>query len=85
MIEFFYVLKGSEWEEKLENLELELQQCYKAQVRLTEQLGVEVAESRASKTLVQDKEAIIFDLQNDLNKARFYFLLYFPHILSILF
>ncbi|XP_052182152.1 autophagy-related protein 16-like [Diospyros lotus] len=64
------VLQGSEWEEKLENLELELQQCYKAQVRLTEQLGVEVAESRASKALVQDKEAIIFDLQNDLNKAR---------------
>ncbi|XP_052176491.1 autophagy-related protein 16-like isoform X2 [Diospyros lotus] len=60
----------SEWKEKSENLELELQQCYKAQARLSEQLVVEVAESRASKALVQEKEAIISDLQNELTKAR---------------
>ncbi|KAL6973122.1 autophagy protein 16, interacts with Atg12p-Atg5p, partial [Sarracenia purpurea var. burkii] len=53
-----------------ENLEVELQQCYKAQARLSEQLVVEVAESRTSKTLVQEKEAIILDLQNELTKAR---------------
>ncbi|KAJ8438366.1 hypothetical protein Cgig2_027351 [Carnegiea gigantea] len=33
--------KGSEWKEKAKNLELELQQCYKAQSRLLEQLVVE--------------------------------------------
>jgi len=38
-------VKGSEWKEKAENLELELQQCYKAQSRLSEHLVVEVAES----------------------------------------
>ncbi|RAL38796.1 hypothetical protein DM860_013477 [Cuscuta australis] len=62
--------QGSEWKEKAENLEVELQQCYKAQSRLSEQLVVEVAESRASKALVQEKEAIITDLQNELSKAR---------------
>lgn len=63
--------KGSEWKEKAENLEVELQQCYKAQARLSEQLVVEVAESRASKTAVQEKEAIITELQNELAQARF--------------
>ncbi|MCD9643066.1 hypothetical protein HAX54_030183 [Datura stramonium] len=64
------VLQGSEWKEKAENLEVELQQCYKAQARLSEQLVVEVAESRASKSLVQEKETIITDLQSELNQAR---------------
>ncbi|KAG4924349.1 hypothetical protein JHK87_049889 [Glycine soja] len=35
------------WKEKVENLQVELQQCYKAQSRLFKQLIVEVAESRA--------------------------------------
>ncbi|KAA8540737.1 hypothetical protein F0562_024344 [Nyssa sinensis] len=65
-----FISQGSEWKDKAENLELELQQCYKAQARLSEQLVVEVAESRASKALVQEKEAIITDLQNELTKAR---------------
>lgn len=49
---------------------MELQQCYKAQARLSEQLVVEVAESRASKSLVKEKETLITDLQNELNQAR---------------
>ncbi|KAK6795051.1 hypothetical protein RDI58_008504 [Solanum bulbocastanum] len=65
-----FVLQGSEWKEKAENLEVELQQCYKAQARLSEQLVVEVAESRASKSLLQEKETLITDLQNELNQAR---------------
>lgn len=67
------MLKGSEWKEKAENLEVELQQCYKAQSRLTEQLVVEVADSRASKALILEKENMISDLQNELTEARFYF------------
>ncbi|CDP15088.1 unnamed protein product [Coffea canephora] len=62
--------QGSEWKTKAENLELELQQCYKAQARLSEQLVVEVAESRESKTLVQEKEALITDLENELAQLR---------------
>ncbi|KAI4343673.1 hypothetical protein L6164_010994 [Bauhinia variegata] len=62
--------QGSEWKEKAENLQLELQQCYKAQSRLSEQLVVEVAESRASKALAQEKEAAISDLQNELMELR---------------
>ncbi|XP_059657222.1 autophagy-related protein 16 isoform X2 [Cornus florida] len=65
-----FASQGSEWKEKAENLEVELQQLYKAQARLSDQLVVEVAESRASKTLAQEKEAIITDLQNELNNAR---------------
>ncbi|KAL3342772.1 hypothetical protein AABB24_026688 [Solanum stoloniferum] len=68
-----FVLQGSEWKEKAENLEVELQQCYKAQARLSEQLVVEVAESRASKSLLQEKETLITDLQNELNQARMEF------------
>lgn len=64
------VLKGSEWKEKAENLELELQQCYKAQSRLSEQLVVEVAESRASKALLQEKEAAVSDVQEELTQTR---------------
>ncbi|KAM7471232.1 hypothetical protein LguiA_009415 [Lonicera macranthoides] len=61
---------GSEWKEKAETLELELQQCYKAQARLSEQLVVEVAESRASKASVQEREALITDLKNQCTQAR---------------
>ncbi|CAH9083643.1 unnamed protein product [Cuscuta epithymum] len=64
------VQQGSEWKDKAERLEVELQQCYKAQSRLSEQLVIEVAESRASKALVQEKEAVITDLQNELGQAR---------------
>lgn len=64
-------MKGSEWKEKAENLETELQQCYKAQSRLSEQLVVEVAESRASKALLQEKESLITSLQEELVQTRF--------------
>lgn len=63
-------MKGSEWKEKAENLELELQQCYKAQSRLSEQLVVEVAESRSSNALLKEKEAAISDLQEKLTQIR---------------
>lgn len=66
-------MKGTEWKDKAETLETELQQCYKTQARLSEQLVVEVAESRASKALVQEKEALIPSLENELSLARFSF------------
>ena len=56
-------------------MELELQQCYKAQSRLSEQLVVEVAESRSSKALLQEKEAAIADQQNELTQNRLVFYL----------
>ncbi|KAK7389154.1 hypothetical protein VNO78_23987 [Psophocarpus tetragonolobus] len=64
------VSQGSEWKEKAENLQVELQQCYKAQSRLSEQLVVEVAESRASKALAQEKENLVADLQKELTQLR---------------
>ncbi|URE41534.1 Autophagy protein 16 (ATG16) [Musa troglodytarum] len=64
------VAQGLEWKEKAENLELELQQCYKAHTRLSEQLVVEIAECRKSKALVQEKEESINNLQNDISLAR---------------
>ncbi|KAM7276318.1 hypothetical protein ACFE04_018184 [Oxalis oulophora] len=65
-----FISQGSEWKEKAENLELELQQCYKAQSRLSEQLVVEVAESRASKALLQEKESTFNNIQQELAKLR---------------
>ena len=50
---------------------MELQQCYKAQSRLSEQLVVEVAESRALKVSLQEKETAITELEKELNKTRF--------------
>jgi len=70
MLCVFMSLKGSEWKEKEENLQVELQQCYKAQSRLSEQLVVEVAESRASKALLQEKENALADLQKELTELR---------------
>lgn len=64
------ISQGSEWKEKAENLETELQQCYKAQSRLSEQLVVEVAESRSSKALLQEKESLITSLQEELTQIR---------------
>ncbi|GAB2269741.1 autophagy protein 16, interacts with Atg12p-Atg5p [Dionaea muscipula] len=62
--------QGSEWKEKAENLEVELQQCYKAQSRLSEQLVVEVTTSRATKASVQEKESLINDLQKEIDQMR---------------
>ncbi|KAG4131933.1 hypothetical protein ERO13_D09G245500v2 [Gossypium hirsutum] len=64
------ISQGSEWKEKAENLEMELQQCYKAQSRLSEQLVVEVAESRALKASLQEKETAIAELEKELNQTR---------------
>ncbi|GAV90849.1 LOW QUALITY PROTEIN: WD40 domain-containing protein/ATG16 domain-containing protein/Abhydrolase_5 domain-containing protein [Cephalotus follicularis] len=63
-------LKGSEWKEKAEKQELELSQCYKAQSQLSEQLVVELAESRASKASLEEKEAAITDLRKELTEIR---------------
>ncbi|XP_057435453.1 autophagy-related protein 16-like isoform X2 [Lotus japonicus] len=62
--------QGSEWKEKAESLEVELQQCYKAQSRVSEQLVVEIAESRALKSLIQEKETAMVDLQKELAEVR---------------
>lgn len=64
------VYQGSEWKEKSENLELELQQCYKAQSRLSEQLVVEVAECRAAKASIQEKETTINEFQEEVAQLR---------------
>eukprot|EP00268_Persea_americana_P043064 TRINITY_DN43165_c0_g1_i2.p1 TRINITY_DN43165_c0_g1~~TRINITY_DN43165_c0_g1_i2.p1 ORF type:complete len:510 (-),score=82.75 TRINITY_DN43165_c0_g1_i2:524-2053(-) len=61
---------STEWKEKAEDLERELQQCYKAQARFSEQLVAEVAASNASKAQVIEKEAMITDLQNEVAQAR---------------
>ncbi|OVA17621.1 WD40 repeat [Macleaya cordata] len=65
-----FASQGSEWKEKAESLEQELQQCYKAQARLSEQLVVEIAECRSSKASVEEKDALIAELQNDVAQAR---------------
>ncbi|KAK9734035.1 hypothetical protein RND81_04G110100 [Saponaria officinalis] len=62
--------QGSEWKEKAEKLELELQQCYKAQSRLSSQLVEEVAEGRAAKALIQEKETATIELQNEVALLR---------------
>ncbi|KAA0057800.1 autophagy-related protein 16 [Cucumis melo var. makuwa] len=64
------ITQSSEWKEKAEKLELELQQCYKAQSRLSEQLVVEVAEVRTSKSLIAEKEAVIDNLEQELSRTR---------------
>ncbi|XVF49727.1 hypothetical protein PTKIN_Ptkin04bG0036500 [Pterospermum kingtungense] len=64
------ISQGSEWKEKAEKLEVELQQCYKAQSRLSEQLVVEVAESRALKGSLQEKETAIAEMEKELNETR---------------
>lgn len=49
---------------------MELQQCYKAQSRVSEQLVVEIAESRTLKSVVQEKETAVDDLQKELTAMR---------------
>lgn len=58
-----------EWKEKAEKNELELQQCYKAQSRLSEQLVAEIEEGKASKALLKEKEALIPTLQSELGQT----------------
>ncbi|XP_078433952.1 transducin/WD40 repeat-like superfamily protein [Wolffia australiana] len=65
-----FASQGSEWKEKAESLELELQQCYKAQARLSEQLVDEVSECRASKALLEEKSAAVNKLQNEVAQSR---------------
>ncbi|KAE8817010.1 autophagy-related protein 16a [Hordeum vulgare] len=59
-----------EWKEKAEKNELELQQCYKAQSRLSEQLVSEINEAKTSKALLKEKEALITTLQSELGQTR---------------
>lgn len=63
-------LKGLEWKEKAESMEVELRQCYKAQSRLAEQLGTEVAESRSLKASLREKELVIESLERELTETR---------------
>ncbi|CAN1136513.1 Autophagy-related protein 16 [Linum perenne] len=62
--------QASEWKENAEKLEAELQQCYKAQSRFSEQLVVEVAEARAAKALLREKETTIANLQKESTQIR---------------
>ncbi|XP_039022567.1 autophagy-related protein 16-like [Hibiscus syriacus] len=64
------ISQSSEWKEKAENLEMELQQCYKAQSRLSEQLVVEVAECRALKASLQEKETAMAEMEMELTQTR---------------
>ncbi|PKI66639.1 hypothetical protein CRG98_012981, partial [Punica granatum] len=64
-----FVSQGLEWKEKAESLEAELQQCYKAQSRLAEQLGSEVAETRSLKASLQEKEQAIESLERELTET----------------
>ncbi|KAK4753007.1 hypothetical protein SAY87_021805 [Trapa incisa] len=65
-----FVAQGLEWKEKVERLEVELQQCYKAQSRLAEQLGTEVSESRSLKGSIQEKDLAIENLERTLTETR---------------
>ncbi|CAM0876201.1 unnamed protein product [Alopecurus aequalis] len=58
-----------EWKEKAEKNELELQQCYKAQSRLSEQLVAEIEEGKASKSLLKEKEELSANLQSELGQT----------------
>lgn len=60
-----------EWKEKAEERELELQQCYKAQSRLSEQLVTEIGEAKESKSLLKEKEEMVTSLQAELEKTRY--------------
>ncbi|KAK7350671.1 hypothetical protein VNO77_09533 [Canavalia gladiata] len=62
--------QGSKWKEKAKCLEVELLQCYKSQSQASEKLVAEIAESRASKALVQEKEIAIIYLQKELTEMR---------------
>lgn len=64
------VSQGSEWKEKAESLEMELQQCYKAQSRVSEQLVVKITESKTLKAVVQEKATAVDDLQKELTAMR---------------
>jgi autophagy-related protein 16 len=61
-----------EWKEKAEKHELELQQCYKAQSRLSEQLVTEIEEGKASKALLKEKETLITTMQTELEQTRYW-------------
>ena len=64
-------MQDSEWKEKAERSELELQQCYKAQSRLSEQLVAEIEEGKASKSLLKEKEELSATLQSELGQTRY--------------
>jgi autophagy-related protein 16 len=50
---------------------LELQQCYKAQSRLSEQLVAVIEEIKALKSLLKEKETLIPTLQSELAQTRY--------------
>jgi hypothetical protein len=67
---------------------MELQQCYKAQSRVSEQLVVEIAESRTLKSVVQEKETAVDDLQKELTAMRlliFLFMFLIPIVMYLYF
>eukprot|EP00252_Welwitschia_mirabilis_P025474 TRINITY_DN7965_c0_g2_i1.p1 TRINITY_DN7965_c0_g2~~TRINITY_DN7965_c0_g2_i1.p1 ORF type:complete len:533 (+),score=74.84 TRINITY_DN7965_c0_g2_i1:158-1756(+) len=54
------------WKEKAEAKDQELQQFYRSNAKLSEQLVQEISECRNLKTSVQEKDALIQKLQSDL-------------------
>lgn len=67
---------------------MELQQCYKAQSRVSEQLVVEIAESRTLKSVIQEKETAVDDLQKELTSMRlliFLFMFLIPKVRCLYF
>lgn len=66
------ILKGLEWKEKVESLDLELQQCYKAQSQLAEHLVAEVDECRTIKASLQEKDLALDNLQKEFTETRFF-------------
>ncbi|KEH25525.1 transmembrane protein, putative [Medicago truncatula] len=54
----FMLLKGFEWKEKAENLEVELQQCYKAQSQLSEQFAIELQQCYKAQSQMTDHLAM---------------------------
>ncbi|KAJ3671742.1 hypothetical protein LUZ60_007821 [Juncus effusus] len=62
-------LQSVEWKEKAEKLEVELQEYRKAQLNMSAQLDISLTESRTAKNLLQEKESLITNLQNNLNQT----------------
>jgi autophagy-related protein 16-1 len=58
------LLKGFEWKEKAENLEVELQQCYKAQSQLSEQFAMKLQQCYNAQSQFSDH------LVNELSESR---------------
>ena len=61
-----------------------MQQCYKAQSRLSEQLVTEVAEGRVSKSVIQEKETTLANFKKEFDQIRLaYYVFHYEFLLFI--